>query len=629
MVAGFLRKWWLRLSGVSQPAKPLAIDGEQLYHLLAGMIPNTTVLVFDHNQHFTHAEGPALAAVGANASMLVGRHPSQLWPADIVAAYADSMIRTLQGERLSFSVTYEDRHYALYTVPIQAADGLITGGIMVVVDETEVHQEREDLRKARQVYDSLFEQNNDAVFILDLEGRHLAVNHCACDMLGYPPEELIHLGAPDIIVANEHGHRAAILQRMLAGDAIPVYERHFRRKDGQIITAEINVALVRDTDSTPMHIQSIARDITERKRAEEALRLSEARYRAIVEFQTELVCRYRPDTTLTFANAAYCQYYGVRPEDIIGKSFLTLIPESDRPNMRELLQETWKAVDTRSHEYESVLPDGSRRWQAWVDRVIRDDSGTLLEVQAVGRDITDLKHAQQRAQELEMEQERSRVLNHFVQTAMHEFRTPLTVIYNSAYLMNNATAPSAREEHLIRIEKQINLLTRLLDMLLEMTRLNYGIQFDLVAQDVNDTVRHSLDAIRSAASAKNLALSLDLSPGPLTVALERERFTQALAHLLDNAVRYTPDGGHITLRTYAVPDFVAVEVVDTGNGITSENLRQIFTPFWRVDVAHTTPGFGLGLSIARRIIEYHQGRIDVDSLPGQGSRFTILLPRPD
>ena len=146
--------------------------------------------------------------------------------------------------------------------------------------------------------------------------------------------------------------------------------------------------------------------VSDRKNAEKALRQSEARYRAIVEDQSELICRYLPDGKITFVNQAYCRYFGVQPEDLLGNSFMPLIPEADR----KIFQDQYTSVSPDkpifTGEYRVILPSGEIGWQQWIDRAIFDESGQIVEYQAAGRDVTQLKQAEIALLELNAELER-------------------------------------------------------------------------------------------------------------------------------------------------------------------------------------------------------------------------------
>src|SRR5262245_3802462 len=136
-----------------------------------------------------------------------------------------------------------------------------------------------------------------------------------------------------------------------------------------------------------------------RARAVKALRESEERYRSVVESQTELICRYLPDTTLTFVNDAYCRYFGKVQEELIGTKFLDLIPESAREVARKHIESLVQNPRVEIDEHEVLLPNGAIGWQQWVDHAILDASGKVVEFQAVGRDITQLKQIEQERRE--------------------------------------------------------------------------------------------------------------------------------------------------------------------------------------------------------------------------------------
>jgi len=144
-------------------------------------------------------------------------------------------------------------------------------------------------------YQALFDQSRDAIFILDLEGRHVQVNAAAAALLGYTRDKLIGLSYQQVVVPGEHPDAQVVLAQLLAGETIPTYERHFRRKDGSHILVEINVNLVRDADGTPLFIQSMVRDITERRQVER-------QYTVIAEYSLDAISLHAPDGRFVYVN---------------------------------------------------------------------------------------------------------------------------------------------------------------------------------------------------------------------------------------------------------------------------------------------------------------------------------------
>ena len=175
-------------------------------------------------------------------------------------------------------------------------------------------------------------------------------------------------------------------------------DREYRiiRPDGEVRWVSDQAFPIRDAEGRVYRVAGIAEDITERKRGEEALRASEARYRAIVESQTEMVCRCLPDTTLTFVNEAYCRAFGRSADELVGQSFMQLIPEASRPAVLDHFAALTPEQPVLSHENPVIARDGEIRWQQWVNRAIFDDSGNIVEIQNVGRDITERKRAEER-----------------------------------------------------------------------------------------------------------------------------------------------------------------------------------------------------------------------------------------
>jgi PAS domain S-box-containing protein len=181
------------------------------------------------------------------------------------------------------------------------------------------------------------------------------------------------------------------------------FDEEFRivRPDGEIRWVHDRVFPIRDERGEIYRLAGIVEDITERKQFEDALRKSEERYRSVVESQTELICRFLPDTTLTFVNSTYCRYFGKTQEELIGMKYLDLIPEPAREITREHIGSLIENPRVEIHEHEVMLPDGGIGWQQWVDHAILDEGGKVIEFQAVGRDITERKQIEEERRESE------------------------------------------------------------------------------------------------------------------------------------------------------------------------------------------------------------------------------------
>lgn len=242
------------------------------------------------------------------------------------------------------------------------------------------------------------------------------------------------------------------------------------------------------------------------------------------------------------------------------------------------------------------------------------------------RDVTSLRRTAQQTLELALERERINLLSGFIRDASHEFRTPLASIRLSVHLAGKTTDANRRDHHLRNIDTQIDNITGLLESLVLMARLDSGSALLMGLIDLNQLALEVSEGYQEQCAENNLRFSLDLSSGLPPIWANAETLTTALANLVKNAVQFTRPGGSIRLITCPGDREVYMQVEDTGVGISREHLSAIFTRFYRVDTSHTTPGFGLGLTIAQRIVERHGGRIEVESAPGVGSVFRIRLP---
>ncbi|MBL8162628.1 MAG: histidine kinase, partial [Anaerolineae bacterium] len=209
-----------------------------------------------------------------------------------------------------------------------------------------------------------------------------------------------------------------------------------------------------------------------------------------------------------------------------------------------------------------------------------------------------------------------------IQTASHELRTPLAIVNTAVHLMARVDDPARRSRYAIQVEEQTLRLRQLVDMMLTMAQLDSGISFQKKLISINNLLRQI-----SATTQQKAKQTVEFEPDDTLppVCVDADWLAQALNHLLDNAMRFTPEGGSIHIKTYRDDDRAVIAIRDTGIGISAAALPHIFERFWRQDEAHSTPGFGLGLSIAQKIIEMHDGSIEVESTEGSGSTFRVLL----
>jgi PAS domain S-box-containing protein len=264
---------------------------------------------------------------------------------------------------------------------------------------TEHKRAEEALRESEERYRQLFELESDAIFLIDnVTGRILEANSAASDLYGYSHEELLTKKNVDLSAEPADTQRVTRTTAPNSDQVVTIPLRLHRKKDGTTFLAEITGRFFTWHDRS-VHIAAI-RDITDRKQIEAELRRSEERYRDVVEHQTELVSRAKPDGMLTFVNEAYCRFYGRSREELLGSSLVTPELEKDRSLLEQIARLT-PANPIRTDEYREIKVDGSIGWVQWTGRGIFDEAEQLIEVQSVGRDITERKQAEEALRESE------------------------------------------------------------------------------------------------------------------------------------------------------------------------------------------------------------------------------------
>ncbi len=280
---------------------------------------------------------------------------------------------------------------------------------------------------------------------------------------------------------------------------------------------------------------------------------------------------------------------------------------------------------TRVYECEYQRKDGSRIPVEVSSRLTQYDHREVL--QNFVRDITERRQAEDQHLELMFEKERMQILANFISQASHEFRTPLAIIQTSAHVLGKATDPERKGQKIRDIEGQVKDITTLLDSLTLMAQLDADAQhFQYSEVNLNEILLGVCREMQLGFPGAEPVFTLQLSEDPLFLQGDAAYLKQALQKIVENAVLHSPAGDAITIHSDRREGHALAEIIDTGDGISDDYLPHIFERFFRADKAGTTRGFGLGLPIAQKIIELHQGRIEVESEVAKGSTFRILIP---
>ncbi len=506
--------------------------------------------------------------------------------------------------------------------------------IVVIEDINERKRAEEALRESEHLFRSVFEQAAVGIAFCGVDGRYERVNQKMCDIVGYTPAELCQRTFQEITHPEDVALDVSHSRRLFAGEIDRfTIEKRYIRKDGTPVWVNMTTSLLQTSADAPMYSISIVEDITEDKQMEEALAQERNRLRTIIDLLPDYIYVKDRQSKFVLFNAATMRLLNVtQAEDYIGKGDFDFYP----PEYAERYISDERALmeaDRPLLNKEEPVPDhnGLERWLLTTKIPLHDQDGRVIGLVGVGRDITERKRTETQQVELAVEKERVQMLQHFIRDTSHDLRTPLTTIKTSLYLLERTiNDPIKRERYFTVINDQAGRLQQLLEDLLSLSRLDRTSieDFTFEMRSLSLLLQNVVAGQRPLAERKHHTLTLSVEPDLPPILVDDTQLNRALSNMLTNALNYTPEDGRIEVRAFRRGDRLAVEIKDNGIGITEEDLPRIYDRFFRADRARNTEtgGVGLGLTIARRIVEAHGGDIEVESTAGEGSTFRVWLP---
>jgi PAS domain S-box-containing protein len=557
------------------------------------------------------------------------------------------------------------------------------------VRKTLVEREQAEaaVKESEERYRELVENANDIVFSLDLAGKVTSMNKAVESITGYSQTELIGMNMADFLTPASTASARLMTERKLAGEERTSYEVDVLAKDGRTFTLEISSRLAIH-QGKPVGVQGVARDITTRRQAEEALR--QADQRALSEYERLLERIARLAQTLGTSRELVAIFRGLREFTISSVPcdglFVSLydpirdvrtacygwgdgkeIDTSELPPIRVTnTGPNSRAVRTNqviiTHDYMTatlghpavlVGPDnglrpqsslsapmsvmgriiGTIEVQSYESEVYHDEHVTAMRMAAnlTAVAIENVGLLERESSARAIAEESNRLKDEFLATVSHELRTPLTAILGwSRMLEGKALDSDVAVRAIETIKRNAKAQAQIIDDILDVSRIITGnLYLDLHPIDLESVLEAAVNVVRPTAEAKSIRIELNFGREPLTVSGDTNRLQQVFWNLLSNAVKFTPSGGYVSVSLRRVDSQVEIAVTDTGQGISPAFLPFVFDRFRQADSTSTRQhgGLGLGLAIARQLIEIHGGSIEGRSEgEGTGATFTVKLP---
>ncbi len=614
----------------------------------------------DASGRYTYCSPQMEKLWGLKPGEMVGKTPFDMMPADDMRMATELFMKLANSPRPFnglATTAYDSQGRLIFVetsgVPFFDDDGKLLGFRGITRDITERKEAEQALQASEEQFRAFFHTSAVGTVQLDLNGRFIEVNDRLSQITGYDRQELLGMTPMDLIHPDDRPHEREVLSAYLQG-LIGDYqaEKRYVCKDGRIIWVQVNAALIRDAQGKPLRSAGIIQDITERKKAEEALRESEEKYRHIVEYAPTGI--YEIDYAgpgFRQVNDAMCQILGYTREELLASNPFDLLDNESQLRFQERIRKVLagEPID-ESVAFRVFGKNGRMIWASLNIKMMHTDGkpdGALV----VAHDITNLKQmeealrksndeleirVQERTAELvkakEAAEAAARAKSEFLANMSHEIRTPMNAIIGMTGLMLEEPLDPVQRENLELVRTNGDALLSIINDILDFSKM----ESDKVVLEeqsflLRQCIEESLDlvAVRAAEKGLNLAYTINKNV-PDTIIGDPTRLRQILGNLLSNAVKFT-EAGEIKLsvsnQEIDEADEVHFAVQDTGIGIPEDRMNLLFQPFSQMEPSTTRlyGGTGLGLAISRKLVELMGGRIWAESEAGVGSTFHFTI----
>lgn len=554
------------------------------------------------------------------------------------------LAKPLARDTLQYRVRHKKGHWVW--VESTLTNHLDTPGLDAIVGnfrDISHRIETENRLKESERQFRMLSDHSPVAITVHAEGKILYLNQTGARMIGaknidevvgQPIDRFVH---PDFM--------AAVAKRVKlildTGQPTPLFEEQFIRFDGSIIDVEVISLPI--TYNGQRAIQVVIRDITEQKKAEKALKESEARLRFMAEAMPQKMFATDANGKVDYVNPQWLEYSGMTTKKFIKNGWQEITHPDDLPIARKVWSLALENGEPFSCEVRYRRKDGVYRWHLNQAQAMYDQDGKVMRWFGSNTDIDDTRAALKREHNLEkralrLTEQRAQLIelnkakDEFIALASHQLRTPATAVKQFLGLLLQGFAGELSEQQRKMIATANESNDRQVDIindLLQVARLDGGkVNLNMKNTDLNTLINHAANEMKGTLEERNQKLELVSADSPHLVNVDPIKMRMVLENLLSNASKYSPYGKRIEASFNHHQGHVQVMIKDEGVGISKEDIGKLFKKFSRIDnpLSLIVGGTGLGLYWAQRIVELHGGKISVESEIDKGSTFTISIP---